>query len=332
MLPGRIHKALSGPWGPSGASVCAVLIAAQLLSACRAESPDYGHYDASIPADSGVSLAVSPPRDCPAVDNRAVILEVSAPAETSSRSQPIRGRAAGAVDVFARVGGGTSSLGSIGTSGTFCVPVDLYPDSQNVIELVPRTADGCWGQARTVSIRHWSAEIQPNAEPLPLNVAVNRAVDSSPDLSGGYELTAINDGEPGTWTELSLWDAFGSRYAWVRVNLGGLHTISRIEIQWTPGESNTEWAKKYKVMLSAENDPGTPDPEAVPSSWTTVVQEDDAAWGTQQKIVSPTNARWAALLLYLDAVQGLEERFRIAEFGVYAMQPAAAVGAQDSCP
>ena len=283
--------------------------------------------------DSGIDIATldmppgctgAPLLPAPVIDNH--------PAVTNQLSQPFRGRAQGATSVVVSAADISSPASVDPNTGRFCIEANLFPDAVNTVRFFPRTADGCLGNTRDTTITHETSMVDGGVGPQVLNLAKNQLVTSSTAPDEG-ELIDVVDEDPNTHVRLDFWDIIDTgacdAYAWIKIDLGKVYTVSRVEIAWKPNVSST-YATCYGLLTSVADAPLPPDTSL--SIWTEPVEMEDSGDNSLQKIVfNAQPVRHIAVLLYENGGTGFEENFDIGDIAVFGFDPNLGGRTGDSC-
>ncbi|MBW2735952.1 MAG: discoidin domain-containing protein [Deltaproteobacteria bacterium] len=314
-----------------------------VLTACSAEDPEKLSLDFGGGQDS-LPLQPDGPLTCESEDLVAApALDPGNPAvQTPQLRVPLRGSAPGAQTMVAKGASGIARPVSVSSDGRFCIDVDLLPDIDNRITLIPYSGLGCPGETMQISVRH-VASTQPDAGPTAevQNVARDAVVTTGGEAHsikvGSKEL--LVDGDSSSYARFSMtdWDINGAcdAFIWVKLDLGKVYTVTRALLRWaaTAVEDRT-YATGYAVLLSSKENPV--DPSTSHADWVTVKSEIEGGAEDPTLVFSPERARWVAVLLYEDAATRLipppQEIFELAEIEIMGQDPDAVPEApMDSC-
>lgn len=311
------------------------------LGGCSADDPD------KIRLDSGERQDILPPvpdgpANCQSEDPlTAPILDPGyPPTETPHLSIPLRGIAPMAHTLVAQGPSGASSPVSVSNDGRFCIDVDLLPDIENRITLIPYSEGGCPGKTVQVSVRQITSTRQDAGPSATVqNVAHNAVVTTGGE---GHEFKVgsaalLVDGDTSSYAQISMtdWDVNGScdAFVWVKLDLGKVYTVTKVLLRWAARAVDEKtYATCFAVLLSPKESPV--DPSTSHGDWVTVKDEKEGGAQDATLVFSPERARWAAVLLYEDDAARLlqKEIFDLAEIEVMGQDPdAVPVPPQDSC-
>jgi hypothetical protein len=234
-----------------------------------------GSEDISVPqSDSGTPLRTdglpAPGLQKPIVDRP--------PASVCTESVPIQGTAAPGASVFAMGGLETSGVSTDAhpTTGRFCLDVRLKPGAENVIEVRAQDPELGLSEPDTVTVRQGTCstnDVPPTVEePQPENVALGQKARASKTADSGNE-GFLTDGKTSTVVTYSGGWGWTDAAVWVTVKLPKLTEVGKIVVKW-----GSDYAAKYKVLVSAMTDPG--DPDLKNGYWTEVKSFDAGDGGT----------------------------------------------------
>jgi len=291
-----------------------------IFGACQAGDPPQGQFDhggvpdiwvpPDLPADCEHAPKLSPPKLDPY------------PNPTVYALQPFRGVAVGAKKITARVGSATAKPVDVGSDGRFCIEVQLIPDAVNSVTFTPWDQNTCPGQETVITLTHKTTTVLDGGVTTLLNVAKGQPVTSDEKPDKG-DLSYAVDGDANSSVTLSFWDfdlgGTCDAFAWVRVDLGKVYTVTKIKIFW-PASVQSDYATCYSVLLSPNSAPVDPDPAQI-QDWQTVKQESNGTPQDPVILTVPTAARWAALLLYENRSSGWTETFALGDFEVWGQDP-----------
>jgi hypothetical protein len=291
--------------------------AAWPLAGCQAEDPHNGKFDLDVPIDS-----ILPPDGALTCQNTtplaAPLFSPPPPASTNYALHPFRGKAMGATKLYAQVGASTSTPVNVNLDGTFCIEVQLIPDAFNTVNFTPLDSNGCPGISTNIKITHKSAPKIDAGIPTIQNVAKGQPA-SQQYMDSGQELSYVFDGDASSSAKFSFFDT-GTKYAWIRVDLGKSYTVSKLKIRY-PSSVGDEYGKEYQLLVSTKAAPV--DPDAATFDWTSV-HDTSSGDATDQLIpIAPVSARWVALLLFENGGWSAlgYEHFQISELEVWGQDP-----------
>ena len=303
-----------------------VIVAALLLGACTADVPEDTKFDTGTRLDLLPPTPDGPP-GCPDPPQLMAPVLDPFPSQTTQQKQPLRGKAPGAAYIVATTGSGTSAPASVSSDGSFCIEVELIPDAANQVILTPRSANGCLGNTKRISITHKTGtKVDAGAGATPENLAPT-AVFSSGETPKTGSLTSLVDNDAQSWAQFSMWDPEVSekcdRFIWFRLDFGKAYTISKFKLRWGPlAQTNNSYGKCFTLLLSTKASPADPDPNNV-NDWVIAKQIKDGDATAQEVTISPESARWAAVLLHEDGGGDIlgYETFDVAEIEVWGQDP-----------
>jgi len=251
------------------------------------------------------------------------------PSFTKQSPQPFNGKAPGAKQVVV-TGGPSNTTASVGPSGVFCVEVALATGTNNLY-FQAVDALGCFSAKTSHQVTYTPATKADAGITSPINLAYKKTINgSSPDK--GY-LKSVVDGDSKTSATFSFWD-WGGSCAHVRIDLGDTYQINKFRLRWDQW-ADKKYATEYKVLLSSSTSPGEP-ACAGSAGWTVVLDKTGEDSTTKDLLISPKEARHAALMMYEDAAGGLTavyENFMLAEFEVWGQTSGATKPPPpDKCP
>ena len=296
-----------------------------LVAGCTAEDPGTVQLDQFVKQDR-YFIPDNPTRCSDASVPAAPRLNVY-PNPTPYALQPFRGQCPGAAWVSARVGTSTANPTRVSSNGSFCIEVQLIPDAPNVVQFQCLDKNGCGSAELSASILHKSKVSADAGISQMTNLAKGQTVTVNASAISIKSGTAnlITDGNVQTSVKVEFWDPELSttcnKCAWFKIDLGKTYTISKLRVKWGPS-AGSSYGVCYNMILSNITSPTGPDC-ATNSDWKTVVQESTGIANPKEHIISPVQARHAALLVYEDGGGDIlgYEKFDIAEFEVWGQDP-----------
>ena len=285
------------------------------LLSCQADDPHNGRFDLDVPVDTfsrpdgAVTCQNSTPLSAP-------LFNPPPPASTNYALHPFRGKAMGATQLYAQVGASTSTPVKVNLDGSFCIEVQLIPDSPNTVAFTPLDSNGCPGMSTKISITHKSVPKIDAGISTIQNVAKGQPA-SQQNMDSGEQLSYVFDGDANSSAKFSFLDT-GSKNAWIRVDLGKSFTISKFKIRW-PSSVGDDYGKEYQILISTKAAPVDPDPAEF--DWKSVNHTTNGDATDQLIPIAPESARWAALLLYENGSTYPWEYFQVGEFEVWGQDP-----------
>lgn len=114
----------------------------------------------------------------------------------------------------------------------------------------------------------------PTANPLGVNLAVGKPTATSSTEANGWDAKYAVDGDTGT-----RWSSQWSDPQWIRVDLGGLWSVSRVTLRW-----ETAYGTRYSVRTSTDG-----------TAWTTVRTVDNGDGGVDDVSFPPVAARYVMM-------------------------------------
>ncbi len=305
---------------PAAALTATLLI----FTACTAKDIDgIGKYDSAPPTDGPASLEASTSCDG-APTLAAPVVNPKPPASYAHKILPIRGTATGASLVGAQATSGTAKPATVGSSGNFCIEVDLVIGS-NSIKLYGVDAAGCLGRTSAgYTVKYTPVKPTDIGTVKPANVAKGKTIskDTSSSISGS--LGNVNDGSTTTSAKFSFQDLSGSacdKCAWVMIDLGKVYTVSKFRIRWA-SDAGSEYATCHTILTAANKPAQSPDC-TTNAGWTVTHKETAGIAVPKDITVQPVSARYVAFLVYENASTWLYENFKLAEFEAWGVDPGA---------
>lgn len=304
------------------------LLGVSILASCTAETPPTVRFDTITDRKDLFPPTPDGPPSCPDPPVLpAPVVNANTPTLTAQLRQPIRGSAPGAAQIIATTAIGNSKPALVDGSGSFCIEVDLVPDSPNQIVLTAMTSNSCFGPPTQLSITHRSAPKADAGGPTtPQNLAL-AAVVTSKDAPKTGSLGALADGDPSSWAQFEMWDPevsedCANRYTWVRFDFGKAYTVSRFKLRWGPlATSEKTYGKCVTLLLSAKTSPVDPDPKS--PDWIVAKLLTDGDDQAQDLTVNPQSARWGAVLLHENGASNIlgYETFDVSEIEIWGQDP-----------
>lgn len=303
---------------------------ALLVLGCSAGDNPTPNYDVGVPP----KLDTVVPTDnwnCTAAFAAARPKLTSPPAFTSQNPQPFRGTApTGSIKVVV-TGGPANQEANVGPTGTFCVMVSLTTNGNTSLYFQGVDALGCFSAKTSHTVQHTGKTKADAGITNPVNLAYKKSTYGDAP-SKGY-LKNLNDGDAKTSAHFSFWD-WGNSCNHVRVDLGETYQINKFKLRWDQW-ADKKYATEYKILISKSSSPGAPACSGG-GNWTMVLDKKGEDSTTKDLLISPKDARWAALLLYEDAAGGITsvyEDFLLAEFEVWGQTSGASTPPPpDKCP
>jgi hypothetical protein len=279
-------------------------------------------FDASVSPDS---YQMSDTIACPTGYGPGQPLLTHVPAVTNQLLQPLRGTATGAAYVVAKGATGTSRPVAVGANGSFCLEVQLMPDTSNTVEIVPYSHNTCEGVHAQIRLQH-KTESKPSGPPTqPHNISKGQPISSSHKPSQGT-LEDLVDGSSSSWARFSVWDPEFTKtcdaHAWIRIDLGKVYSLSKVRIQWAnEAIANKTYATCYSILTSSKTLPVDPSPSAT-SDWRVIERPEGTAADVDVQM-SGERARWVAVLLYENDTTAINqyERFEVGDIEVIGQDP-----------
>ena len=300
------------------------------LLGCSAGDPDAIKYDEGAPP---VLDTVTPQDNWNCTDAFATKAPtLTGPATSTNQTpQPFRGKAPAGAKQVVVTGGPTNATANVGISGLFCVDVTLTPDSTTTLYFQAVDALGCFSAKTSHKVTHKTIATADAGITNPVNLAYKKTVNgTSPGT--GY-LKSVVDGDSKTSATFTFWD-WGNSCAHVRVDLSETYQINKFKIRWDQW-AEKKYATEYRVLIATSASPGAPDCGGS-TGWTVVLDKKGADSTTKDLLISPKEARWAALMMYEDAAGGLTavyEDFMLAEFEIWGQSSGATKPPPpDKCP
>ncbi len=296
-----------------------ILISSILSAGCKLTEPgdvgfDTGQSrDGKSPVDKDISCdgtaALSAPKPSP-----------TPPAQYAYKILPIRGSAVGASHVGAEATSGSSKLTSVGSSGMFCIEVDLVKGT-NSIKLYGLNKNGCQGKMSQPYAVTYTPIASPDAGSVkPANQAKGKPISSNSTLKSG-SLSNVNDGSATTQATFSFSDieitTTCNQCAWVKIDLGKAYTLTQFRIKWG-ANAGTDYGKWFTILTAKSTPAKNPDC-STNAGWT--VTHNQKAGGPNPKpiIVQPVAARYAVLQMCENNGTGTSETFKLAEFEAWGV-------------
>ena len=300
-----------------------VLVLFAAAGGCSAEDPGSFQFDAG-----GRKDALPPVPDfehaCPQAAGAAPVIR-AAPEQSSYRTVPLRGFAPGADTIVAQGPAGNFRPVAAGSDGSFCIEVELLPEVSNEISVVG-IAEGCRSRPALLRISHHAASEPAPVDSLAHNVAIGAPTTASSAPDDGSSPSVLTDGKVSSFAEFSMFDPdiqmTADKFIWIKVDLKKAYSLSHVTLHWGPTAAEQKsYASCYALLLSEKAQPAAPDPAS--PDWVVVAERSDGDARSQKVAFSPTQARWAALLLYEDdAIRwNAMERFALAELEVHGQDP-----------
>ena len=303
---------------------CCLMASMLLFTACKLDDlPDVG-YDFAAAKDVGGALDKG--TNCDGASSLAAPMPgPTPPSSYAYKIMPIRGSAPGASLVGAETTAGQAKLANVGSSGTFCIEVDLVKGTNN-IKLYGVSSGGCQGKlSQAYPVSYSGSDPSPDMGVVqPANLAKGKSITADSSPSSG-SVTNVNDGSTTTSATFSFSDIeypeTCNKCAWVKVDLGKAYTVSKFRIRWA-SDANTDYARWYSILTAKSTPAQNPDC-TVNAGWIMTHSETDGQAVPKDIIVQPVAARYVVFQMCENKGTGTSETFKLAEFEVWGVDPGA---------
>jgi len=324
-LPRAVTLPLQRASLPLRCSLCCLLVLA--LSGCwKADNPETRRYDSGVVPEE--DLETDGLLGCPPAETLTVSLD-NPPSTTCQTRQPFRGKALGANRLVVQGGTGASQPVLVGTDGSFCIEVQLAPDTQNSVTFHPVDASGCPGQSVVQAIQHASCS-PTDATTAADNTALGATVLGSGTHKG--QPTDLVDGKLDTVVQYQGggwgFDDAGIR---VQIALGRPVLVEKIIVRWRDAKGQgCDYGKEYRLATSDLANSG--ELSSSGGSWTEVASVSDGDGGEDSYAMTQgTTVQHVGLELKNNGCQGWHETFALREVEVWGREPGASAPPLDQC-
>lgn len=294
-----------------------------VLAGCSAGAPETGRWDLGGAPDVGLPDGAA---GCADGLGPPIRLDPGFPDPTCHTTQPFRGKAPGADRVVVLGGAGTAQPALVGSDGSFCVEVQLTPDSMNTLTFSAVDPGGCPGQSLQQKIEHRACAQAGTGAAAAINAALGATI-SSPDPDQG-DRTDLVDGKSATVVKYV--GGWGIAAAGIRIDiaLAKAMAVERIIVRWDDANGDgCDYGKEYKLYASDAVGPG----QVGDGDWTLVQEIKDGDGGEDSFELSTSGTRHVGLRLDQNGCSGWSEGFALREIEVWATDPATPVAPPDRC-